>query len=40
MNELMQLLNWIFQDFAHFLGSLFLIAAVGRALGWILHGDK
>lgn len=40
MNELMQLLNWIFQSAAHFFGTAFLLLVVGRAIGWMIHGDK
>lgn len=36
----MELLNWIFQDAEHFFGTAFLILIAGRALGWVIHGDK
>ena len=35
MDKAMELLNWIFQDFWHFLGVFLLLGAVGNIFsGW------
>lgn len=40
MNEFITLLNWVFQDFVHFAGTVILIATTGASLGFIFHGTK
>jgi hypothetical protein len=35
---MIELLDWIFQDIHHFLGTAILIVLTGRAIGWIIHG--
>jgi hypothetical protein len=40
MSDTLQLLNWIFQDVPHFLGTVVLLVAAGAALGLVIHGPK
>lgn len=40
MNEFITLLNWVFQDFTHFAGTIVLVVAVGASIGMIFHGVK
>jgi hypothetical protein len=40
MQDVIVLLNWVFQDLPHFLGTCVLFAVIGASLGMIFHGVK